>query len=105
MIQINSKDVLIRLANPTALDRDKEAQIKLKMSIKGIDCNDSHAIFWNGKHAQLYDINSIKLYERFECKATVIALAHEDPGDELSVIMYMGIENRLDVAKINTEKK
>lgn len=103
MIQVNSKDVLIRLFNPTNAERDKEAQIKLKMSIKGIDCNDTHAIFWNGKHAQLYDINQIKLYERFACKATVIAIAHDDPGDELSVIMYMGIENKLDVAKINTE--
>lgn len=81
MIQVNSKDVLIRLFNPTNVDRDKEAQIKLKMSIKGIDCNDTHAIFWNGKFAQLYDINQIKLYDRFECKATVIALSHEDPGD------------------------
>ena len=51
MIQVNSKDVLIRLFNPTNAERDKEAQIKLKMSIKGIDCNDTHAIFWNGKHA------------------------------------------------------
>ena len=33
----------------------------------------------------------------------MIAIAHDDPGDELSVIMYMGIENKLDVAKINTE--
>jgi hypothetical protein len=28
------------------------------MNIKGIDCCNSHTLFWNGKFAQVYDVNA-----------------------------------------------
>jgi hypothetical protein len=29
----------------------------LKMNIKGIDCCGQHVLFWNGKAAQIYEVN------------------------------------------------
>jgi len=49
----------------------------LGMNIKGIDCSDNHTLFWNGKYAQLYDVQPAKgpnCLGSFESNANVCAL-------------------------------
>lgn len=49
----------------------------LGMNIKGIDCSESHALFWNGKYAQLYDVQPAKgpqCLGSFESNANVCAI-------------------------------
>ena len=49
--------------------------MSLGMNIKGIDCCGSHTLFWNGKFAQLYDVQGMQgpqLLGNFDFRPQVI---------------------------------
>jgi hypothetical protein len=51
------------------------------MNIKGIDCCGAHTLFWNGKAAQIYEVNGstgTQLLGNFESRSNVCALTSED---------------------------
>lgn len=53
----------------------------LGMNIKGIDCCKNKTLFWNGKFAQIYDVQGQKgpvLGGSFESHSSVMALADEE---------------------------
>ena len=52
----------------------------LGMNIKGIDCCKNFTMFWNGKFAQIYEVQGQKgpaLAGNFETHATVMALTED----------------------------
>ena len=56
MIQISNKAVEVRVKNDASANSDYQIIMTLGMNIKGIDCCGTHTLFWNGKFAQLYDV-------------------------------------------------
>jgi intraflagellar transport protein 140 len=52
----------------------------LGMNIKGIDCCNNHTLFWNGKYAQLYDVQPTtgpQCLGSFESNSIVCALTED----------------------------
>ena len=76
-IQINNKSVEVRIRNDSASNSDFQILMTLSLNIRGIDCCGQHTLFWNGKFAQVYDVQGAKgpaLLGNFESRATVCAL-------------------------------
>jgi len=77
MIQISNKAVEVRVKNDASANSDYQIIMTLGMNIKGIDCCGSHTLFWNGKFAQLYDVQGTQgpqLLGNFESNSIVCAL-------------------------------
>lgn len=51
MIQVSNKAVEVRVRHENANNSDYQIMMTLGMNIKGIDCCNSHTLFWNGKFA------------------------------------------------------
>lgn len=69
----------------------------LGMNIKGIDCCKSKTLFWNGKFAQIYDVEGQKgpaLKGSFETHATVMALSEDsviqNQDNQIQVCAFSG---------------
>jgi hypothetical protein len=60
MMQISNKAVEVRLKNEASPNTDYQIIMTLGMNIKGIDCCKSYTLFWNGKFAQIYDVQGQK---------------------------------------------
>ena len=70
MIQTSNKCVEVRVRNKASQYSDYQVIMELGMNIRGIDCCDLHVLFWNGKFAQVYEINvssEPELLGNFEC--------------------------------------
>ena len=121
MIQISNKAVEVRVRNDQSSNSDFQIIMTLGMNIKGIDCCGSHTLFWNGKFAQLYDVQGTKgpqLLGNFESNSAVCALTGDDSivqctEKELQVCSYYGevkqvlplTEQEGDVIKIDARGK
>jgi intraflagellar transport protein 140 len=121
MIQISNKAVEVRVKNDQSSNSDFQIIMTLGMNIKGIDCCGSHTLFWNGKFAQLYDVQGTKgpqLLGNFESNSSVCALTGDDSivqcqDKELQVCSYFGevkqvlplTEQEGDVIKIDARGK
>jgi len=80
MIQISNKAIEVRVKNDLSSNSDFQIIMTLGMNIKGIDCCGNHTLFWNGKYAQLYDVQGSKgpqLLGNFESNSNVCALTPE----------------------------
>jgi intraflagellar transport protein 140 len=80
MMQISNKAVEVRLKNEASPNTDFQIIMTLGMNIKGIDCCKSYTLFWNGKFAQIYDVQGQKgpqLAGNFESHASVMALTED----------------------------
>ena len=100
MIQISNKAVEVRVKNDASANSDYQIIMTLGMNIKGIDCCGSHTLFWNGKFAQLYDVQGMQgpqLLGNFESNSIVCALTPD------SVVQCQ--ENRLEVCSYSGEVK
>lgn len=100
MIQISNKAVEVRVKNDASANSDYQIIMTLGMNIKGIDCCGSHTLFWNGKFAQLYDVQGMQgpqLLGNFESNSIVCALTPD------SVVQCA--ENRLEVCSYSGEVK
>lgn len=70
----------------------------LGMNIKGIDCCGQHTLFWNGKFAQVYDVQGSKgpqLLGSFESRSNMCALTPESvvqstEPNKLEICSYTG---------------
>lgn len=97
MIQISNKAVEVRVKNSASANSDFQIIMTLGMNIKGIDCCGQHCLFWNGKFAQIYDVQGTKgpqLLGNFECHSNVCALTPESivqcGENKLEVLAYTG---------------
>lgn len=100
MIQISNKAVEVRVKNDMSANSDYQIIMTLGMNIKGIDCCGSHTLFWNGKFAQLYDVQGTQgpqLLGNFESNSIVCALTPD------SVVQCA--ENKLEVCSYSGEVK
>jgi intraflagellar transport protein 140 len=120
MIQISNKAVEVRVKNDQSSNSDFQIIMTLGMNIKGIDCCGSHTLFWNGKFAQLYDVQGTKgpqLLGNFESNSACCALTEDSvvqcANKELQVCNYHGevkqvlplTEQEGDIIKIDARGK
>ena len=80
MMQISNKAVEVRLKNEASPNTDYQIIMTLGMNIKGIDCCKNNTLFWNGKFAQIYEVQGQKgpvLAGNFESHASVMALTED----------------------------
>jgi hypothetical protein len=80
MIQISNKAVELRVRNEKSPNQDFQIIMTLGMNIKGIDCCNNHTLFWNGKYAQLYDVQPTsgpQCLGSFESNSIVCALTED----------------------------
>ena len=56
IMQCSNKAVEVRLKNEVDPSADFQIVMTLGMNIKGIDCSKNAILFWNGKHAQIYEL-------------------------------------------------
>jgi sporulation-control protein spo0M len=97
MIQISNKAVEVRVRNEKSPNQDFQIIMTLGMNIKGIDCCNNHTLFWNGKYAQLYDVQPTtgpQCLGSFESNSIVCALTEDSVVQsserKLEVCSYTG---------------
>lgn len=100
MIQTSNKAVEVRMRNDQSQNSDFQIIMTLGMNIKGIDCCGNHILFYNGKFAQIYEVNQQngpQLLGNFEANSNVAALTSDS--------VVMSTDNKLEVCSYTGEVK
>jgi len=88
------------MRNDQSQNSDFQIIMTLGMNIKGIDCCGNHILFYNGKFAQVYQVNQEtgpQLLGNFEAHSNVAALTQDS--------VVLSSENKLEVFSYQGELK